>query len=541
MTPIWVVTLLLALCTAFPAFGEAPLKLGVLAYRPKAQTMEQWGPVATYLQSALNRPVELAAYDHAQLTAAAAQRAVDVVITTPNHYVLLHQTIALSAPLATLVSRDGSHELGTYGGVIFTLSNRRDIASLADLSGKRIAAASADALGGLQMQEFEMVEAGVPLPSADRLLFTGQPQDRVVEAVIAGRVDAGFVRAGLIESMVREGTLDAGLIKVINRQTPRDFPFAVSTRLYPEWPVAVMPQVGRDLAGRLAAALFLLPHDTLEGAAAVIHGFSIPASYDGIENLLRRLRLPPFDRPPEFTAADLWRQYAFWIVALAGLLMLLSATSVGLVVMCRRSRRSLLEVERLAAKEGLVLASLAEGVYGLDTNGNCIFANPRALALLGYAEGDVIGKQTHALFHSLNGDDTPYPREKCPATLTLRDGLKRETEDLLIRKDGSRFPVSLTVSAMLHDGAVVGAVVVFQDITARKETEAALRDLNAGLELRVEERTAELAAKNQELERMNRLFVGRELRIVELKERVGELEQLVRAYGDSCSTQGGAQ
>ena len=47
----------------------------------------------------------------------------------------------------------------------------------------------------------------------------------------------------------------------------------------------------------------------------------------------------------------------------------------------------------------------------------------------------------------------------------------------------------------------------------------------ADLEERVRERTAELEGKNQELERMNRLFVGRELRMRELKERIAELEK----------------
>ncbi|MDA8429740.1 MAG: hypothetical protein M0T70_10840 [Geobacteraceae bacterium] len=45
-------------------------------------------------------------------------------------------------------------------------------------------------------------------------------------------------------------------------------------------------------------------------------------------------------------------------------------------------------------------------------------------------------------------------------------------------------------------------------------------------------RTAELAAKNTELERMNRLFVGRELRMVELKERIRALEQQSGEKGD---------
>jgi response regulator RpfG family c-di-GMP phosphodiesterase len=63
----------------------------------------------------------------------------------------------------------------------------------------------------------------------------------------------------------------------------------------------------------------------------------------------------------------------------------------------------------------------------------------------------------------------------------------------------------------------------------RREAEATLRQLNNELEQRVKERTAELEEKNAELERLNRLFVGRELRMVELKGVVEQLEQEIES------------
>ncbi len=59
----------------------------------------------------------------------------------------------------------------------------------------------------------------------------------------------------------------------------------------------------------------------------------------------------------------------------------------------------------------------------------------------------------------------------------------------------------------------------------RIEAEDTLRKLNDELEKRVKERTAELEEKNAELERMNNMFVGRELRMVELKQIVQQLEK----------------
>lgn len=500
---IIIFTLLLAVWTACPAHGQPPLRLGVLAYRPKPVTMAQWQPLATYLQSALKRPVQLTVYDYVELAEAASKRTVDVVFTNANHYVMLHHTCGLSAPLATLVTREGPHELSAYGGVIVTRADRSDIETLVNLSGKRIAAVSTDSFGGLQMQKLEMVEAGMPLPPRERLLLTGQPHDRVIEAVLTGRADVGFIRAGVIEAMMLEGKLAPDKLKVINRLNNSDSPFVVSTRLYPEWPVAVMPQVDKELAARLAGALFLLPHGSFQGSAAVIHGFDIPANYDGVENLLRRLRLPPFDRPPEISLGDLWRRYAAWIVTLTGLLLLLAAASTALVVMYRHSRRSLQELERLTEKEKLLLSSMAEGVYGLDTRRECMFINPRALEILGFAEREVIGEDAHQLFHTPHGEDSSAACETCPAILTLHDGMKREVEDQFIRKDGSLFPASVIVSAMRHNGAIVGAVVVFQDITERKRAEKALNRLNEELEQRVRERTALLQRQTEELELAN--------------------------------------
>lgn len=77
------------------------------------------------------------------------------------------------------------------------------------------------------------------------------------------------------------------------------------------------------------------------------------------------------------------------------------------------------------------------------------------------------------------------------------------------------------------NGQVASALTIWSDISERKQIEEEIRTLNAELEQRVKQRTAEFEEKNVELLKMNRLFVNRELRMLELKERISELENKI--------------
>ncbi len=129
----------------------------------------------------------------------------------------------------------------------------------------------------------------------------------------------------------------------------------------------------------------------------------------------------------------------------------------------------------------LLLAAAGEGIYGVDPEGRTTFINPAALAMLGYSKDEVVGRLQHELFHHHHPDGRCYPDKECPIRSTLTDGQPRRTDEWFIRKDGSFFPVMLTVTPITENGERTGAVAVFQDVSARHAAEEDLRRARARL------------------------------------------------------------
>jgi diguanylate cyclase (GGDEF)-like protein/PAS domain S-box-containing protein len=143
----------------------------------------------------------------------------------------------------------------------------------------------------------------------------------------------------------------------------------------------------------------------------------------------------------------------------------------------RDAEIALAERNRLAHHNELLLNAAGEGIYGVDHDGNIIFINPTALAMLGLDEREAIGRNAHALFHHHRPDGSDYPCGECPLNLTLMDGVRREVEEFFFRKGGERFPVRIVATPMMDDAMLVGAEVIFQDITKQKAMEAELTRL----------------------------------------------------------------
>ena len=122
----------------------------------------------------------------------------------------------------------------------------------------------------------------------------------------------------------------------------------------------------------------------------------------------------------------------------------------------------------------LLLDATEQGIFGVDNNGNCTFANKACIQKLGYdTENDLLGKHIHTLIHHTRPDGTNYPANDCRAYKSLLDKTGKHVEDEFFwRKDGTSFPVEYWSRSIFQDNAITGAVITFYDITQRKKTEA---------------------------------------------------------------------
>jgi two-component system sensor histidine kinase/response regulator len=134
-------------------------------------------------------------------------------------------------------------------------------------------------------------------------------------------------------------------------------------------------------------------------------------------------------------------------------------------------------LEQAEERSRMILESAGEGICGVGQDGSVTFINPAGMAMLGFEAEEVIGQQIHDLIHHTHADGTPYPIEECPMHHTLTRGTVAKIDDeILWRKDGTHFSVEYSSVPIAKSGTITGSVVVFSDITERKQAEEALKN-----------------------------------------------------------------
>ncbi len=284
------------------------IKVLVISIDGLNKGQKEWQPTIGYLQDHLDgyefKLITVLPGDIENIRKLVSSGDVDFVISQPAIYVDLEQRYGISK----ILTLENDDRLAEFGSVIITRPGS-GIYGINDLNGKIIGGVSKLAFGGWLVGYNEMLESGFdPYKSAARVEFLGT-QSNVMEAVINGKIDAGVLRTGMLEKYFKSGKIKPVDIHVINKKTHPHFGYLSSTALYPEWAFSRTRNVGNFLAEKVGLAALSIPTGGDVARQGRYWGWTLPYDYKPVHDLMKKLKVGPYEDYGKVTLAMLYSQY----------------------------------------------------------------------------------------------------------------------------------------------------------------------------------------------------------------------------------------
>ena len=175
---------------------------------------------------------------------------------------------------------------------------------------------------------------------------------------------------------------------------------------------------------------------------------------------------------------EFFRRDGSRVAVLIGVVALSESSSDALCYIVDLTERKQTErdLDRLTIERFAMLDSVADGIFGMDRDGQCTFINPAAARMLGYEAEECQGRNMHDLIHFKSPNGEPLPREACPILSATRKCVAiRSDAEVFWRKDGTSFVVEYSACPIVVNGHAEGSVLSFKDISERNRAEENLR------------------------------------------------------------------
>ena len=457
-------------------FNYAPLafakeiQIGVLAFSGKDYALNSWQPTVDYLNEQIaEHEFSLVAVEPnniEQLDQLVQQQQLDFVITQPVTFIELQVKYSASSVL-TLVDESQADK---FGSVIFVRSDS-SIEQLSHLKGRSIAGANPKGLGGWLIGYNEIINQGVDAFDESMVSFLGV-QENIVNAVLAGDVDVGIVRTGVLERLANSRAINLSDLKVLNAKQVADFPYLLSTDLYPEWALVKSSHTPKAIAKKVASALLSMAPNSHAAKARGYWEWVTPVDYQPIRELMQKLRIGVYQDYGKVSLLQYVKDNLVLSSLLLTVLLILMVTGLLVLKLNKRLKAVNYFVEQ---QNNMILDSVSEGIYGVDLNGNCTFINRALTKLTGWNKSDMLGKFQHEILHHTHADGSAHLSEDCPVYQTFIDGEPKYIKgDVFWKKNGERIFVEYNATPIKDKfDKIVGSVVVFRDITQQIQLQEA--------------------------------------------------------------------
>ncbi|MDH5369561.1 MAG: EAL domain-containing protein [Gammaproteobacteria bacterium] len=445
---------------------ENNVRMGILAMWGEKITRQMWQPTIDYLNKTIpNHNFILKPLKLDQTADAVKQNNIDFILTNPGNYIELEAGFGISR-LATLKTKYKNKSSSQFGAVIFTRNNRDEIQTLEDLRNKSFMGVGKNVFAGFQMAWLELKNQDIdPFEDFSSLQFSGHPQDKIVYAVLNGKVDAGTVRTTTLERMAAEGLIDINDFKIINRKINNQFPYIHSTQLYPEWPIAKLKNTSSDLSKSLTIALLNMPADSTATKLAQSAEWTVPLDYLPVRNLFKELNLAPY----KIELPNFFERY--WGQSLLFLILILQPLYLYILKLRKNLR---IDEEKLAQSETEwtnALNFLDEPMYMVDLEDRIIRANNAFYKKVETKAEYAIGKKVTDFTHP-EGEENPC--KVCQARKDQIDTIITLEADDPVNK--ARIPMEISVQVIRNgDNQAIGIIQKMHDLTKARNAEKILR------------------------------------------------------------------
>jgi two-component system sensor histidine kinase TtrS len=474
---------LIFIASAFFSCGFAAeqqdIKIGVLALRGKESCLKMWKPSADFLTSNIpGYKFQIIPLAFDEITDAVKLKKIDFVLANSSIYITLEMDYNVSR-IATMENCYKGNYYNEFGGVIFALRSNQTVEKLSDLKGRDFMATDETSFGGWQMAWRLLLRNNInPYKDFHSLQFGGT-HDAVVMAVKSGNVDAGTVRTGILESMIREGRISPEEFKIIHRieYPTRRFPLLCSTPLYPEWPFAGLEHIPRGLDEKVMVALTQMKPEEDAAVAAGIAGWSAPLNYNQVSECMKDLRIGPYKDYGKITIAVLWKEYRLWFMGglFFGCIVLMFSVYAYKVNRRLRGFAARIELElaeRKHAEEEIrqIFNTAGDGMRVVNLEHKIIEANEQYLKMSGYSRNEVIGHRCRD-FSTCN--ETRCESHECTFVKMMAAPQRMEYDSILKTKSGLVPCIATSVPYYDRNGRIIGMIQNFKDIRDRMRAEEA--------------------------------------------------------------------
>lgn len=457
--------------------AKKDVNIGVLSFVSKEDTAIAWSGIIRTLNTSIPEyNFCIKAMDYKELNYAMTKGELDFIFTNPEHYIALAVRHSVTRVATVVRSDQNGNVIKSFGGAIVALADRKDINSIHDIVGKKIAAVSKESLGGYLAQAGELYDIGIDVTKDRTVEFTDMPHDKVIMAVKNKKADVGFVRTSVLETMVKNGKIKLDEFKIINRKYYGNFPYIVSTKLYPEWPFASAAHTNPDLVKKVTITLFEIPEGSEVLKMPGFYSWTVPMVYEPLKMLMSKLKVHPFDIQHSFSLKEVVVRYSIELTLFlcTGLFIMILLMARSRMFRIRLEEKMVqladeIEIRHEAEQKLKLIAGVfehsSEGIVVTDSRNVIIEVNSAFERLTGYTKDEVLGKNPSIL---KSGKHKKEFYKKMYEVIHTQGFWQGELWNK--NKKGDLYAELLSINTIKNEnGFITNYVAIFNDITQNKE------------------------------------------------------------------------